>query len=53
VKVGKGERAQLRTGIHVIADLTCGVCDDDEPIGWKYLSTEQADQKYKENKFIL
>ncbi|ORY84212.1 hypothetical protein BCR37DRAFT_332203, partial [Protomyces lactucae-debilis] len=46
---GKYERA-LMTGKHVIADISCGVCQ--ERIGWKYLEAPKG-QEYKVNHFIL
>lgn len=51
--MGTPKDKDLRTGRHRIADIFCGVCESKKAIGWKYISTEQSSQKYKEGRFIL
>lgn len=43
--------AQIATGWHTVADLTCMICQT--KIGWKYVDAKEASQKYKVGKFIL
>ncbi|WWC97750.1 hypothetical protein V866_004636 [Kwoniella sp. B9012] len=49
--LGKKEERKLITGTHTCADLLCASCG--ASLGWKYLKTPTAEQKYKENRFIL
>ncbi|KAH8151965.1 uncharacterized protein LAJ45_03958 [Morchella importuna] len=42
---------QLITGLHTVSDMSCAVCSED--IGWKYVSAEKEDQRYKVGKYIL
>lgn len=44
------ERNML-TGKHVVRDIICRQCN--ETVGWKYDKAHEAQQKYKEGKFIL
>ncbi|KAI5851596.1 yippee family protein [Morchella snyderi] len=41
----------LITGMHTVSDMACAVCG--EGIGWKYVSAEKEDQRYKVGKYIL
>ncbi|KAH0613584.1 uncharacterized protein H6S33_005470 [Morchella sextelata] len=41
----------LITGMHTVSDMACAVCG--ENIGWKYVSAEKEDQRYKVGKYIL
>ncbi|KXJ92055.1 yippee zinc-binding/DNA-binding /Mis18, centromere assembly-domain-containing protein [Microdochium bolleyi] len=51
VKIGKSETRLLVTGSHIVADITCAVCQ--ARIGWKYVDAKEESQKYKVGKFIL
>ncbi|GAB4826166.1 hypothetical protein Ancab_009033 [Ancistrocladus abbreviatus] len=51
VVIGPREDRQLMTGLHTVADIHCGDCN--EVLGWKYLRAYEASQKYKEGKFIF
>lgn len=51
IKVGKSETRVLVTGSHVVADITCAVCNT--KVGWKYIDAKEDSQKYKIGKFIL
>jgi hypothetical protein len=51
VSLGEKESRELITGMHVVADIYCNVCEN--VLGWKYLEAHEADQKYKENMFII
>lgn len=42
---------QLVTGAHTVGDISCSQCGS--VLGWKYVSAENEDQKYKVGKFIL
>jgi len=39
------------TGAHTVSDITCAICG--VILGWKYVSAEEEEQKYKEGCFIL
>jgi hypothetical protein len=41
----------MTTGRHVVRDITCRQCDT--VVGWKYDKAFEAQEQYKENKFIL
>jgi len=41
----------MTTGRHIVRDISCRSCGD--AVGWKYDKAYEADQKYKEGKFIL
>jgi len=41
----------MTTGRHLIRDIYCESCD--EGIGWMYVRAFEADQKYKEGKYII
>ncbi|WWC73298.1 uncharacterized protein I206_107265 [Kwoniella pini CBS 10737] len=49
--LGEKEERKLITGTHTCADLLCASCGTS--LGWKYLKTPTAEQKYKENRYIL
>ncbi|KAL7623392.1 hypothetical protein AAE478_007074 [Parahypoxylon ruwenzoriense] len=51
IKVGKHETRLLVTGSHIVADITCVVCQ--AKVGWKYIDAKEESQKYKIGKFIL
>ncbi|KAJ1333826.1 protein yippee-like 5 [Microdochium nivale] len=51
VKIGRSETRLLVTGSHVVADMTCAVCQ--ARIGWKYVDAKEESQKYKVGKYIL
>lgn len=50
-KVGRSVNRQLLTGAHVVADVTCSICET--VLGWKYVDAKETAQKYKIGKFIL
>ncbi len=46
--------------MHQVCDIYCTVCNNKKAIGWKYVKNKifqvkatEADQKYKEDKYIL
>ncbi|KAK4221516.1 yippee zinc-binding/DNA-binding /Mis18, centromere assembly-domain-containing protein [Podospora fimiseda] len=49
--LGPNESRHLSTGLHVVADIYCYICD--ERLGWKYIDATNAEQKYKIGNFIL
>ncbi|EPQ31181.1 uncharacterized protein PFL1_01369 [Pseudozyma flocculosa PF-1] len=49
--LGRREQRQFLTGLHTVADLLCRGCGTS--VGWKYVRTPSADQRYKEGKFIM
>ncbi|KAK6794668.1 hypothetical protein RDI58_008121 [Solanum bulbocastanum] len=51
IVVGAKEDRTLMTGLHTVADVLCGDCN--EVLGWKYERAYEPSQKYKEGKFIL
>lgn len=51
IVVGAKEDRTLMTGLHTVADVLCGDCN--EVLGWKYERAYEPTQKYKEGKFIL
>ncbi|XP_055831739.1 protein yippee-like At4g27745 isoform X2 [Solanum dulcamara] len=51
IVVGTKEERHLTTGLHTVADIYCGDCN--EVLGWKYERAVEPSQKYKEGKFIL
>ncbi|KAH7026428.1 yippee zinc-binding/DNA-binding /Mis18, centromere assembly-domain-containing protein, partial [Microdochium trichocladiopsis] len=51
IKIGKSETRLLVTGSHIVADITCAVCQ--ARVGWKYVDAKEESQKYKVGKFIL
>ncbi|KAK4362890.1 hypothetical protein RND71_018131 [Anisodus tanguticus] len=51
IVVGAKEDRTLMTGLHTVADVHCGDCN--EVLGWKYERAYEPTQKYKEGKFIL
>ncbi|WOL18149.1 protein yippee-like [Canna indica] len=51
IALGPKEDRHLITGIHTVADIYCGECN--QVLGWKYVRAYEASQKYKEGKFIF
>ncbi|GAA6043977.1 hypothetical protein JCM8097_003416 [Rhodosporidiobolus ruineniae] len=51
VDVGKQASKNLISGKHVIAPIYCSGCSTE--LGWKYFSSPESSQKYKEGKVIL
>ena len=51
IRIGRSEHRQLVTGMHVVADIMCSMCNT--KLGWKYVDAAEAAQKYKVGKFIL
>ncbi|KAK9672410.1 hypothetical protein RND81_12G098700 [Saponaria officinalis] len=51
IEVGPKEDRPLMTGMHTVADISCGDCR--QVLGWKYLRAYESSQKYKEGKFIF
>lgn len=41
----------LLSGMHMVADLRCRVCD--QLLGWKYIRAQAEAQKYKEGHVLL
>jgi hypothetical protein len=50
-KVARPVNRQLVTGAHVVADISCMVCN--AVLGWKYVDAKELAQRYKIGKFIL
>lgn len=48
---GEQEKRLMITGDYVVCNINCQLCK--KCIGWKYLISDSADQKYKEGKYIL
>jgi hypothetical protein len=42
---------ELLTGAHVVADVSCVICQT--VLGWKYVDAKEQGQRYKIGKFIL
>lgn len=51
IKLGRTETRLLVTGSHIVADITCAVCQ--ARVGWKYVDAKEESQKYKVGKYIL
>lgn len=51
ITLGPAQDRQMKTGIHTVCDFYCIECESE--LGWKYLSTSESPEKYKEGKFIL
>ncbi|OBT80986.1 hypothetical protein VF21_00272 [Pseudogymnoascus sp. 05NY08] len=51
ITVGRPMSRQLATGAHVVADISCAICE--KVVGWKYVDAREEGQKYKVGKFIL
>jgi len=49
--LGEKEEKQLMSGHFTIAGVYCRKCGDE--LGWKYLRAYDANQMFKEGKFIL
>ncbi|KAI3843344.1 hypothetical protein MKX03_030445 [Papaver bracteatum] len=51
VLIGTKGKANLITGQHVVADISCSDCK--KVLGWKYESAVPESEKYKEGKFVF
>ncbi|KFY55535.1 hypothetical protein V497_06884 [Pseudogymnoascus sp. VKM F-4516 (FW-969)] len=51
ITIGRPVSRQLATGAHVVADISCAICE--KVVGWKYVDAREEGQKYKVGKFIL
>jgi len=50
-KIGRNVNRELLTGLHVVADVSCMICNS--VLGWKYVDAKELSQRYKIGKFIL
>ena len=48
---GPANERNMTTGRHLVRDISCKQCK--ETVGWKYDKAYEANEKYKEGKFIL
>jgi hypothetical protein len=48
---GEPSERTMTTGKHIVRDIACRQCK--ENVGWKYDKAYEANEKYKEGKFIL
>jgi hypothetical protein len=48
---GEASERNMTTGKHIVRDIYCRQCR--ETVGWKYDKAYEANEKYKEGKFIL
>jgi hypothetical protein len=51
VSTGAAQERRMTTGLHVVMDVFCIVCQ--KLLGWKYETAYEESQKYKEGKYIL
>lgn len=51
IVVGAKEDRQLMTGMYTIAHIFCSRCGQE--MGWTYVTAFDAQQKYKEGKYIV
>ena len=51
VELGEEEERNMMTGKHIVRDISCRQCRS--CVGWKYERAFEAEQQYKEGKFIL
>ncbi|ERF72075.1 Proteim yippee-like 3 [Endocarpon pusillum Z07020] len=51
IKAAEAMERNMTTGRHVVRDIICRQCN--ETVGWKYDKAYEANEKYKEGKFIL
>jgi len=51
VPIGSERKEKLSTGEYTLINVECRFCGN--LLGWKYLSAEMDDQKYKEGTFLL
>ncbi|TVY31664.1 Protein yippee-like, partial [Lachnellula subtilissima] len=49
--MGRAVNRDLLTGAHVVADVSCRICNT--ILGWKYVDAREPSQRYKIGKFIL
>ncbi|TVY12935.1 Protein yippee-like, partial [Lachnellula arida] len=49
--MGRAVNRDLLTGAHVVADVSCRICNT--ILGWKYVDAREPAQRYKIGKFIL
>jgi len=50
-RIGKSVHRELLTGAHVVADVSCDICQT--ILGWKYVDAKDLGQRYKIGKYIL
>ncbi|KAI8637854.1 yippee zinc-binding/DNA-binding /Mis18, centromere assembly-domain-containing protein [Parasitella parasitica] len=48
---GKAEDRDMTTGLHKVRDISCIQCS--KMLGWTYVKAYNAENRYKEGKFIL
>jgi hypothetical protein len=48
---GHNQDRQMTTGLHTVRDIFCNHCN--RVLGWRYVKAYEAEQKYKEGKYIL
>ena len=51
IEEGPASERHMTTGRHLVRDISCKQCK--ETVGWKYDKAYEANEKYKEGKFIL
>lgn len=51
ITIAKPTPRPLVTGMHTVADISCSICAT--ILGWKYITADEEDQKYKIGKYIL
>ena len=48
---GASEQKMLLTGLHIVRDIYCRVCDSD--LGWTYDFAHEERERYKISKFVI
>jgi len=48
---GRAEERILKTGMYIVVDIFCATCD--LVLGWKYVNSEETNQRYKVGKVII
>lgn len=51
ISFGKAEDRDMTTGLHRVRDISCIQCS--KMLGWTYVKAYNAENRYKEGKFIL
>ncbi|PSS27422.1 hypothetical protein M430DRAFT_130939 [Amorphotheca resinae ATCC 22711] len=51
IRIGRAVNRELLTGEHVVADVSCAICQT--VLGWKYVDAKEQGQRYKIGKYIL
>ncbi|CAB4255621.1 similar to Saccharomyces cerevisiae YBL049W MOH1 Protein of unknown function, has homology to kinase Snf7p [Maudiozyma barnettii] len=51
IEEGNQETRVMMTGEYVVCDINCQWCH--QLIGWKYLKSDSASQRYKEGRYIM